>query len=224
MENENFTSNNPIPEEVKNETQEKSCEHKKCRCCLNLILNIISLTGVIVLLVLYFIGHTGSDSAKKSKNSSLYIGFVNSDTVMANYSLVKNIKDSLVAKQTKAEADFTAQQSIFEALVTKYQKDLKANTLTIEQAQNTEKILTQKQESLLALKDELSQKLAEEELAMNTTLTDSIINYLKRYNRTHNYDYILGFSRGSGILVANDSLDLTKEVLDGLNKEYENDK
>jgi len=224
MENENLTSNNPVSEEIKNETQEKCCEHKKCKCCLSMILNIISLVGVIVLFVLYFTGHSGSGSTKKSNNSSLYIGFVNSDTVMENYALVKNIKDSLIAKQAKAEADYTAQSNIFEALVTKYQKDLKANTLTIEQAQATEKALAAKQESLLALKDDLTQKLGAEELAMNSMLQDSIINYLKRYNRKHNYDYILGFSRGSGILIANDSLDLTKEVLDGLNKEYENEK
>lgn len=224
MENENLSNNNLIAEEVKNEKQEKPCEHKKCRCCLNLILNIISLTGVIVLLVLYFIGHSGTSTTKKSNNSSLYIGFVNSDSVMGNYELVEKIKDSLEAKQKKAEADFTAQQNVFEAQVTKYQKDLKANTLTIEQAQSTEKLLSQQQESLLTLKDELTQKLAEEELNMNTMLQDSIINYLKRYNKKHNYDYILGFSKGSGILLANDSLDLTKEVLDGLNKEYKSEK
>jgi outer membrane protein len=224
METENLTNNNPTPEEIKNKMQDKSCEHKKCRCCLSMILNIISLAGVIVLFVLYFIGHSGSNPAKKSNNSSLYIGFVNSDTVMQNYSLVKTFKDSLEAKQKKAETDFTAQQNIFEAQVAKYQKDLKANTLSIEQAQSTEKTLSQQQESLLALKDELTQKLSDEELSITTMIQDSIINYLKRYNRTHNYDYILGFSKGSGILIANDSLDLTKEVLEGLNKEYKNEK
>jgi len=224
MENDNLTNNILTEEDSKKENADKCCEHKNCRCRLNLILNIISLTGVIVIFVLYFIGHSGSGTVKKSANSSLLIGFVNSDSVMGNYELVNTIKDSLVAKQKKAEDNFAAQQSIFEALVTKYQKDLKANTLTIEQATNTEKILTQKQENLLTLKDELTNELAEEELSMNSMLQDSIINYLKRYNRKHNYDYILGFSKGSGILIANDSLDLTKEVLDGLNKEFKNEK
>ena len=221
MENENTTRNEILSEESK---KEECCEHKNCKCCLNLILNIIAIAGVIVLFILYFIGKSDSGSSKKkSNNSSLYIGFVNSDSVMENYTLVKNVKDSLEAKQKKAETDFAAQQSIFEAMVTKYQKDLKANSLTIEQAQNTEKILTQKQENLLALKDELTQKLGEEELTMNIMLQDSIINFLKRYNSKHNYDYILGFSKGSGILIANDSLELTKDVLDGLNKEYKSE-
>ena len=143
---------------------------------------------------------------------------------MKNYKLVKKVKIALEAKQKEAEDNFSIQQKTFETQVVEYQKKVKANSLSIEQAQNTEKNLSQKQESLLALKDELTQKLAEEEQSMNTMLQDSIINFLKRYNRKHNYDYILGFSKGSGILIANDSLELTKDVLDGLNKEYESEK
>ncbi len=222
MENENITNNEILTEENK---KEECCGHKNCKCCLNLILNIIAIAGIFVLFVLYFTGKSSSKlSTKKSNNSPLYIGFVNSDSVMKNYKLVKKVKIALEAKQKEAEDNFSIQQKTFETQVVEYQKKVKANSLSIEQAQNTEKNLSQKQESLLALKDELTQKLAEEEQSMNTMLQDSIINFLKRYNRKHNYDYILGFSKGSGILIANDSLELTKDVLDGLNKEYESEK
>ena len=218
MENDNISTTENQSQEIK---KEQCCEHKHCKCCLNLILNIVAIVGVIILFVLYFTG--GSGSSRKS-NSNLAIGFVNSDSVMDNYDLVKNAKTALLAKQKEAEDSFALQQQTFEAQVTQYQNAVKANTLSITAAQNTEKILMQRQESLLALKDELSQKLADEELKLNVMLTDSIVNYVKRYNKKHNYDFILGYSKGSGILYANDSLELTKDVLDGLNKEYKSKK
>jgi outer membrane protein len=46
-------------------------------------------------------------------------------------------------------------------------------------------------------------------------------SYLKEYNKGKNYTFILGYQKGGGILFANDSLDITREVLDGLNKEFE---
>ena len=36
-----------------------------------------------------------------------------------------------------------------------------------------------------------------------------------------NYEFILGYQKGGGILLANDSLDITQQILEGLNKKYE---
>jgi outer membrane protein len=44
--------------------------------------------------------------------------------------------------------------------------------------------------------------------------------FLKRYNRQYQYDYIMGYKTGGEILVSNDTLDITRSVLDALNKEY----
>ena len=222
MENENIT-NNELP--VKNTNEEKSCEHKNCKCCLNLILNIVAIVGVIVLFVLYFTGKSGKQQlSKKSNNSSLVIGFVNSDSLMKNYELVKTVKDSFGAKQKIAENNFEIQQKAFETKVTAYQEKMKTNTLSIEQAKSTEKQLAQEQEKLYSLKDELTQELSAEELKMSTMIQDTIVSFIKKFNKKYNYDYILGFSKGGGILFANDSLDITKDVLEEINKEYKKNK
>ncbi|MFA4851255.1 MAG: OmpH family outer membrane protein [Bacteroidales bacterium] len=226
MEEDIIKNNRQQPQvESTPETSGNSCEpayrqgrEKKCKCCIN-ILNIIALIGVIVLFVLYFTGQPGSYSSD-AKKSSMAISFVNSDSIMVNYELVKVMKTDLEEKQKKAEDNFSIQQKSFETQVIEYQKKMQSNSLSIDQAKSTEKLLGQQQQTLLDLKDQLSQTLAEEELKMNIALQDSIMNFLKRYNRKHNYDYILGFSKGSGILFANDSLDITKEILEGLNKEY----
>ncbi len=220
MEEEIIKNDRQQPEvESSPETSGNFYEKKKCKCSINMILNIIALIGVIVLFVLYFTEHPCSYSSD-AKKSSMAISFVNSDSIMVNYELVKVMKTDLEEKQKKAEDNFSIQQKSFETQVIEYQKKMQSNSLSIDQAKSTEKLLGQQQQTLLDLKDQLSQTLAEEELKMNIALQDSIMNFLKRYNRKHNYDYILRFSKGSGILFANDSLDITKEILEGLNKEY----
>ena len=219
METENIQNVNPQNQQ---ENTPSSCEQKKCRCCLSLILNIVSIVGLIILFILYFTGNSNTNrTTKQTGKSALTIGFINTDSIMSGYELVKNMKANLEIKQKEAEGNFTIQQKTFESQVVEYQKKMQANSLSITEAQSQEKILMQKQQSLLQLKDELTQKLSSEEINMNILLQDSIMNFLKRYNKKYNYDYVLGFSKGSGILFANDSLEITKDIVDGLNKEYE---
>jgi len=220
MENENIIQNEVPAVEPKEVKEEKSCEHKKCKCCLNTILNIVAIVGVIVLFVLYFTGRSCSKSGKTTKAVNSNIAFVNSDTLLAKYDLVKSIKDSLLAKQTKASDSLEKLQKAYEYQVTNYQNKMKAKAYSIEQATKIEEGFTKQQEDLYALKEDLTNALTDENLKMTNLLQDSIINFLKRYNYKYKYDYILSYSKNSEILFASDSLDLTKDVLEGLNKEY----
>jgi outer membrane protein len=215
MENENIE--NPVEENKK----EEKCEHKKCCHCMYHVFSIISLVGVIVLFILYFTGRSSRGYyGNKSNKSSVVVGYVNSDTIMEHYDLVQDLKSKIETKEKLANDSFNMQQKNFEAEVNDYQRKVQANTLSIAQAQATEKYLGQKQQNLSALKEDLTQKLSNDELKMNTELIDSIMNFLKRFNRKHNYDYVFGFAKGSNILYANDSLDITKEVLKDINNEY----
>jgi len=55
---------------------------------------------------------------------------------------------------------------------------------------------------------------------MNVALLDSVMNFLRRYNENYKFDYILGFTKGGNILLANDTLDVTNDVIKELNLEY----
>jgi outer membrane protein len=72
----------------------------------------------------------------------------------------------------------------------------------------------------MTLDEELSTRFVEQKSQMNQMLLDTIINYVHRYNSNVGYDFILEYSKISGIFYANDSLDITESVLNGLNFEY----
>ncbi len=56
---------------------------------------------------------------------------------------------------------------------------------------------------------------------MNMKLVDSVTTFLKRFNRQYRFDYILGYKTGGEILIANDTLDITRSVMEVLNAEYQ---
>ena len=217
-------SNTPI----ENTDKTKQCSTSNdCKCRISLIMNLILFAGLVVLYILHFMDKKSEDinlSVLQKSNKSVSVGYVNSDSIMTNYLLVEHMKDSLEVQTKKFEAQFNAAQNNFQVQVVEYQKKLKANALSIEQATATEKALGQKQEALITMKDELTSKLAEQEFALNSVLQDSIMSCLKRYNKKYNFDYILGFSKGSGILYANDSLNITNEIIKELNKGYKSKK
>ena len=58
-----------------------------------------------------------------------------------------------------------------------------------------------------------------EQAKYNEEMRDSIQNFLKQYNKTKKYDFIMS-KAGDNILLANPKYDITNEVVKGLNKRY----
>jgi outer membrane protein len=152
----------------------------------------------------------------KSANA---IVFVNSDSLLNNYDYYKAIKTKLQTLSQQAQAELAAKGTAFQKEVAAYQKG--ASSLTPVQKAATEKRLAKKQQDLQTLGQSTNQQLQEEEANQNTKLYDRIAAYLKIYTKTKGYKIVLTYSRANAsMLYGDDSLDVTKEVLVGLNEEY----
>ena len=57
---------------------------------------------------------------------------------------------------------------------------------------------------------------------LNYFYVDAINNYIKEYNSTKGYDFILT-RIGGNMLYANEALDITKDIVDGLNALYDSE-
>ena len=152
----------------------------------------------------------------KSANT---IVFVNSDTLLNNYDYYKAVKAKLQTLSQQAQAELAAKGTAFQKEVAAYQKS--ASSLTPMQKAATEKRLAKKQQDLQTLGQSTSQQLQEEEANQNSKLYDHIAAYLKNYTKLKGYKIVLTYSRANpSMLYGDDSLDVTKEVLVGLNEEY----
>jgi outer membrane protein len=74
------------------------------------------------------------------------------------------------------------------------------------------------QRALEARRNTLSEQLQKKQLDFSTQLQKNIDDYLATYNKDGKYDYILSYSRSGSILFANKALDITDDVLKGLNE------
>ena len=64
-------------------------------------------------------------------------------------------------------------------------------------------------------------EMQEEEMVLNNQIMDAIKTYLEEYNKVHGFSAILTTSEATNIvIVGNPGLDITQEIVEGLNAEY----
>ena len=200
----------------------------------SLILNIVLAVAVAVLYYLHFADKVSTTASAGTSDTSLTklpevtpgvlkkskTVFVNTDSLLENYTFYKKSKADLEAKRDRIEKQIEAQQRTFEGQAMAFQEKASKGLITSEEeGRNMEAKLMKQRDEILAYRDRETNKLIEEEKKIDEKLYTLIHNYVKRYCAKTNYQYVFGYSRGSGILYANDSLDITNDVLEGLNKE-----
>jgi outer membrane protein len=192
---------------------------------LSLALNVIMLIGLAVLYVLFFSSKKPETTAmapvmQKSGAKAVPLVYVNIDTLNAKYEFVRVLKNDLESTGKRLQSEIVSEQSAFEKEASDFQKQVAGNTIPEAKAKVIYEALMEKQQAISEKKDRYTQEVANKELDMNLRLLDTVTNFLKRYNRKYNYDYILGMKTSGEILLANDTLDITKDVLNSLNAEY----
>ncbi|ADY52802.1 outer membrane chaperone Skp (OmpH) [Pseudopedobacter saltans DSM 12145] len=156
---------------------------------------------------------------KIEKRETEQIVYVNSDSLLNNYEYFKSLKEKFEAKSKKAEAELKNKGAAFQREVAAYQQS--AQTMSADQRAQTEERLARKQQELQTYQQNAGSALAHEEAAENEKLYDKVADYLKKHAKEKGYKMVLTYSKGnSAILFADDNLDVTKDVIKGLNEEY----
>lgn len=152
--------------------------------------------------------------------SGLTIAYIQLDTLMSQYQLYKDYSEVLTRKGTNIQNTLAQKQQTLEKHVSAFQKKYEGNGFTtrdeLERAQNN---LQQEQNDLQALAERLNTEFNAEQARINEEARDSIQLFLKQYNKTKKYDYVL-VKAGDNMLIANPKYDITNEVVKGLNKRY----
>lgn len=151
------------------------------------------------------------------------IVFVNSDSLVNNYDYFKEIKSKLEVKSKNAQQDLSSKGNAFQREVAEYQQ--KAKDMSADERASTEQRLARKQQELAAFNQNASSALANESAAENEKLYDKVAEYLKTYAKQKGYKMVLTYSKSNpSLLFADESLDVTQDVVKGLNEAYKKDK
>jgi outer membrane protein len=191
---------------------------------LSLVLNIVLLIAVGFLYFLHFSGTKPGSSNSKNDTTSINsnIGYINSDTVLKYYDYLKVNKQQLEAKTKQMDQDYQNRANGLRNEIAAYQRNV--NSMTLGQVKATEEDLGKKQQNLQLYQQTLSQQLMEEESKLNKALYDRITAFLKIYGEEKGLQVVLKYDPSSDVLYGNNALDITKEVIAGLNANYQQEK
>ena len=186
----------------------------------SLVLNIVLLAAVGYLYFLHFSQKPPAETNNHVVSlSNLNIAYVNSDSVLHQYNYYKHKKAELESKQNNMKSELDAEKSKLQHEIEEYQKN--AGSMSDMERGRKEEDLSMKQQKLMQKKDELLNMLDEEQNKSNEELYVRLSSFMKGFNKNKNYSFILGYQKGGGIWYASDSLNITGDVLNGLNLEYD---
>ena len=150
----------------------------------------------------------------------LKIAYVEVDSLMTQYNFAKDYSVTLQKKSNNARNTLNQKGNALQAAMANFQQKLNNNGFqSREQAASQQAAIQRQQNDLQELQARLENELASETAKFNEALRDSLQNFLKSYNQDKKFDLILS-KAGDNILMGNKKLDITQDVINGLNKRY----
>ena len=156
--------------------------------------------------------------------ATLKIAYVDIDTLLINYNLWIELNDEMIRKEESVRATLNEKARALQNDYEEFERKLNNNAFaTRERAEAEQNRILKKREELEATSERLTNELAVENNENSVLFRDSINAYINDYNKTHGYNIIL--SRiGDNILYIDNAMNITQEIIDGLNARHEKNK
>lgn len=144
--------------------------------------------------------------------------YVDLDTILSRYNLAKDYNEEMLRMQNNAQAQMKQHETKIQNFATQVQNKMQNNGYLSEASykQDEQKMASMQndaQRSMASLQNNIAQAADQAQ----KTINDSINAFIESYNKTRGYDAIL-FKAAT--LYINPALDITDEVVEGLNARY----
>lgn len=194
----------------------------------NRIISGVLAIAVIVLFVLQFSGKDTEVVENQKTQPGVLMGnlgevkiaYVFVDSVLANYEFYKVVTDRLLAKKSSLEKELTGKGESFQKEVSDFQYKVEKKLITSWDAEARQKQLTEQQQVLSNLQNDMQNRLAQDEQTVTIQLHDSVTAAVRDINIKLGYNIVLSNTFGGGLLYADGNMNITKQVLDRLNETY----
>lgn len=155
---------------------------------------------------------------------TLKIAYVDIDTLLTNYKLWIELNEEMIRKEENIRTTLNEKAKDLQADFEEFERKLNNNGfVTRERAESEQNRILKKRQDLEQLQERLSNELAIENNKNNVLFRDSINAFINDYNKVKGYNVIL--SRiGDNILYIDSDMNITQEIIDGLNARYEANK
>lgn len=140
------------------------------------------------------------------------------EVLMKDYDATKALETVMKAKQEKKAKELDSIAAPFQAKVQNYYGA--AQSLSPQKRAEAEAGLQQEQQMIQQLQQQASQELQKETQESYEVITKTVDSLVGNYAKSKGFNLVLGTSGKGTVMYGDESLDITKAVLEMLNKEY----
>ena len=184
-------------------------------------LNVVLAIAVAILFYLHFSSAKkilpNTPAAATTTNNSFKIAYFESDSLETGFDYYKQISKELGASEQQKRNELLSQRNAFVEKVKEYQA--KGQTMTQMEAAKANQDVEARQKQIQANEQTKSQEIQDERFKKLQDVKKKIEEYLKEYNKNNTYSFIL--SSSSDLMYYKDNTyDITKDLIKGLNEKY----
>ncbi|MBO7192439.1 MAG: OmpH family outer membrane protein [Bacteroidales bacterium] len=191
----------------------------------SLILSIISLVAVVVFGALSLtkggksteVNAEGEAVEAAAKGDIVYIDL---DRLLMEYDMANDLRSVVETKIQNIQAEVNRRGKKLENDITDFQTKIDKGLMTRSVAEVQSQKLQQQEVEFNNYAVQKEQEIQEEQVVMMNQLGDAIQTFLNKYNEEKQYAMIITNSGGAPVITADAALDITDDVLAGLNEEY----
>lgn len=191
-----------------------------------IILSVIAVVAAVTALILTLTtpkNHhkTAAESTGGIEAVAGDIVYLRLDTLMMQYDMYSDLQSAFEAKAQTVDSDLNKKARKLESDIKNFENQINKGLLTRSAAEQQNNSLQQRQLNLQNEAAQKQQELAEESQVLLNQVMYAIKSYLEEYNKEHNFAAILTTTEATNIvMVGAPALDITQEVVEGLNAEY----
>ena len=157
-------------------------------------------------------------SADTSTTGRMIIRYIDGDSLMANYNLAKEISEAMLRRSNQIDNEQQKRGAEITRFGNEIQNKYQNNGYLTQESFNADQAkLQQMQIDAQNYLAKLQRDAQNEMQQYNMQLNDSVENFINEYAKLKGYDMII--YKASGVYM-DAKFDVTKEVVDGLNKRY----
>ena len=169
---------------------------------------------------------TSNNAQAPAKDSTAVAGsivFFNMDKVMEGYDMANDLNSVFETKASGIQAEIDRRGKKLEKDASEFQNKVDKGLLTSSVAQVQYQKLQQQQQEYQQYAVRKQQEMAEEQQVMMNNIANAIQEFVIAYNEEHKYALILTTAGGilsTPVVCGDPALDITEDLLAGLNAEY----
>jgi outer membrane protein len=153
------------------------------------------------------------------KVESSKTAYIDTAELLKEYEKFKDEDEKFKVKSQELSRPLEAKFKAFRYEAENFESNARAKGMQWAQQKGAE--LQQREQQLGIEQNALIQQLQEDGAILRDSIIKEVKQYIKDYGKKEGYDYIYGTGDAATVLYAKDSYDLTKTLLEKLNKEYQ---